>query len=844
MSVPDQFQALEIEETFKHLETSSQGLSSEEAKKRLELYGKNVIREEKISKLRILLRQFNNVLIYILFAASIISISIGEWADFLVINVIIAINGLIGFWQELKAETSIAALKKLTESRSKVLRDGILTLIYSSEIVPGDYLIFHEGEIVTSDVRLVESSGLMVDESSMTGESAPIVKDHTVLLPETALPYELKNMLLTGTTVVRGAGRGVVVRTGSNTYIAKIAEKAKEASPDTPLTKALSFFAKRYVILLIGLFTSLGIIGFLQGRSLLDLAYMLLASLVSAVPEGLPIVITLVMVIGAISLSRKQALIRYLPSVETLGSATVIASDKTGTITEGKLIVKEIYSQDLEKLKTISALCNDSHGGLGDPLDVALSDWVENYDEIRKKFPRKWGYSFDTRLMLMATVNVINGGVELLLKGAYEALKEKVENKEELKEMETAFQSFLEEGLRVLAFGSGKWENEDPASWRIKIVGLIGFLDPPKEGVNEAVIFAKKGGIRVLMITGDHSMTARAVAKEVGIWTENDQILTGKEIETLPDDRLVEAIKHTTVFARILPEHKYRIVKLLQGSKEIVAVTGDGVNDVPALRAADIGIAMGGGTEAAKSASKMVISDNDLKIITDAIRNARVIADNIRKVIYYLISTSMQEVILISLAIFSSLPLPLSAIQILWINIVTDGVLDKTFPFAKGEGNVMNRKPRRPEKKFFDLKQVFRILFFGGTLGLISFFLYIHLLDKYSFATVSTINFTSVVVAQWANGIQAQKEGEPFFKNIVNSLTINPLIFFGVGLGILLQCFAIYLAPKLFHATAMSLEHWKYPALVFLAAFGLVEIRKWIEPFVFRAFMKKNGETV
>jgi Ca2+-transporting ATPase len=843
MSIPDQFQALTIEETFEHLGASSQGLSSKETKKRLELYGKNVIEEEKISKLRILLRQFNNILIYILFTASIISVSIGELVDFLVINSIILINGLIGFWQELKAEASIAALKKLTESRNKVIRDGALTLISSSELVPGDYLIFHEGEMVTSDVRLVESTGLMVDESPMTGESAPIIKDHTLLLPETALPHELKNMLLAGTAIVRGAGHGVVVKTGSNTYLAKIAEKAKEASPDTPLTKALSFFAKRGVILLIGLFSSLGIIGYLQGRSLLDLAYILLASLVSAVPEGLPIVITLVMVIGALSLSKKQALIRYLPSVETLGSATVIASDKTGTITEGKLIVKEIHSHDLEKLKTIAALCNDSHEGSGDPLDVALSDWVEDYDEMRKKCPRKWTHSFDTRLMLMATVNTINGGEELLVKGAYEVLKEKVENKEELKETEIAFKSFLEQGLRVLAFGSGKWENEDPSSWRIKIVGLIGFLDPPKKGVAEAVVFAKKGGIRVLMITGDHPMTAKAVAKEVGIWTENDKILTGKEIETLSDDLLLEAIKHTTVFARILPEHKYRIVKLLQGCGEIVAVTGDGVNDVPALKAADIGIAMGGGTEAAKSASKMVISDNNLKIITDAIRNARVIADNIRKVIYYLVSTSMQEIILISLAIFSSLPLPLAAIQILWINIVTDGVQDKTFPFAKAEGDVMSRKPRRPEKQFFDFKQIIRILFFGVSLGLISFFLYIYLLDKYSFTTVSTIIFTSVVLAQWANGIQAQKEAEPFFKNIINSLTINPLIFLGVGLSIVLQCAAIYLVPTLFHVTAMSLEHWKYPAFSFLAAFGLVEMRKWVELFISRTFMTKSERT-
>jgi Ca2+-transporting ATPase len=835
----DQFQAMTIEEIFKHLATSVQGLSHQEAKKRLELFGKNVIQEEKISKLRIFFRQFNNVLIYILLAASLISLFVGEWADFLVINLIIVINSLIGFWQELKAESSIAALKRLTESKNKVMREGELTLVFSSELVPGDYLILHEGEVVTVDIRLVESAGLMVDESSLTGESVPVIKDHAALLSESTLPYELKNMLLTGTTIVRGTGRGVVVKTGDHTYLAKLAEKSAEASPETPLTKALGFFATRYVILVIALFAFLGIVGHLQGRSVLDLAYILLASLVSAVPEGLPIVITLMMVLGAISLNKKKALIRYLPSVETLGSATVIASDKTGTITEGKLVVKEVYSHDLEKLKHIAALCNDSHEGLGDPLDVALADWVEHYEEIREKFPRKWAYAFDTRLMLMATVNNISGGEELLIKGAYEALKAKVENTEELREMETAFHSFLHQGLRVLAFGQGQWTNQDPSTWKIKIVGLIGFLDPPKQGVQEAVQFAKQAGIRVLMMTGDHPMTAEAVAKEVGIWTDR-KILTGREIETLPDDNLLEAIKMTTVFARILPEHKYRIVKLLQGCKEIVAVTGDGVNDVPALKAADIGIAMGGGTEAAKSASKMVISDNNLTIIVDAIRNARVIADNVRKVIYYLASTSLQEICLISFAIFTSLPLPLAAIQVLWINIVTDGVLDKTFSFAKAEGDVMKRKPRNPEKQFFDFKQVFRILIFGITLGLICFFLYLHLLDKYPFSTVSTIIFTSVVVAQWANGIQAQKETEPFFKNIAKSFTINPSIFVGMAAGLALQSFAIYLVPKLFHTTPMSLDHWKYPILVFFAAFGLVEIRKWLELFFTKGFNLLN----
>ncbi|MCX6987263.1 MAG: cation-transporting P-type ATPase [Chlamydiae bacterium] len=830
MAETDLFHSLSIEETFKRLESSPQGLSSEEVEKRQKQFGKNVLIEEKISKFKILLRQFNSGLIYILFAASLVSALIGEWTDFLVINGIILVNGLIGFWQELKAESSIAALKKMTESKNQAMRDGKFIHIASSELVPGDYVIFHEGEVVTADIRLTDSTGLMIDESPMTGESAPIVKDHTAILPESNLPYELGNTLLAGTIVVRGSGHGVVAKTGAKTYLASIAEKAKEASPETPLNKALSFFTRRYVILLIATFFLLGVVGYLQGRAVVDIGYILLAALVSAVPEGLPIVLTLVMVLGALALTKRQALIRYLPSVETLGSVTIIASDKTGTITEGKLIVKEVYSQEPEKLKMIAALCNDSRDGSGDPLDVALSKWVEGYDGIRAEHPRSWTHSFDTRLMLMATANKINDTEELLIKGAFESLKEKVENKDELKELDGAFTSFLEQGLRVIAFGAGKWENNhDPASWKIKIIGLVGFLDPAKEGVKEAVIAAKKAGVRVVMITGDHPMTAKAVAKEVEIWAENDKIVTGKEIEGFSDEQLLEALKTTTVLARILPEHKYRVVKLLQQSKEIVAVTGDGVNDVPALKAADIGIAMGSGTEAAKSVSKMVITDNNLRIIVEAIRNARVIACNIRKVIYYLISTSLQEVLLIALAILSNLPLPLVAIQILWINLVTDGVLDKTFPFAKEEGDVMTDKPRRPEKQFFDLAQIIRILTFTVVLGLLCFFLYIYLIGAYSVEMVSTIIFTSVVVAQWANGVQAQKESEPFFKNVLRSFTINPLIFLGLALGIVLQCSILYFAPTLFHSVSMDLEHWKYPLLVFFAAFGVVEIRKWIE---------------
>jgi P-type Ca2+ transporter type 2C len=833
----DHFHSLSIEDTYKKLNTSSNGLNNIEVNKRYDKYGKNELKEKKISKLHIFFRQFHNILIYLLFAASLISILVGEWIDFFVIILIIIINGLIGFFEELHAETSIAALKKLIENKCKVKRDQKFSIIPSSEIVPGDYIILHEGDVISADIRLIETQGLTVDESTITGESIPSLKDHLVTLPKETLPYELKNMVLSGTTIVRGNAQGIVVRTGKSTYLASIAEKASDRSPDTPLIKALNFFAKRYALVLAMLFTFMGIVGYFQGRSLIELFYILVAGFVSAVPEGLPIVITLVMVIGVVSLGKKKTIIRYLPSVETLGSVTIIASDKTGTITEGKLSIKETFTTDEHRLKLIAALCNDAHEGSGDPLDIALSYWTEDFDKTREKYPRTWSYSFDVHQKLMATVNKIDNEEILFLKGAFESLKEKSEISQEI---QNAFDSYVKEGLRVLAFGEGKWgNNEDPNSWKIKIIGLIGFLDSPKREVKEAVKTAKKAGIRVIMITGDHPTTAKEIAKEVGICEENDFVLNAKDMNSLSDDQLLTLLKKTNVIARVLPEQKYKIVQLLQKNKDIVAVTGDGVNDVPALKTADIGIAMGSGSEAAKSAAKMIITDNNLSVITEAVQNARVIADNIRKVIYYLVSTSLQEIFFISLAVFYSMPLPMSAIQILWINLVADGVQDKFFPFAKAESDVMKRKPNHPRKQFFNLTQLIRIISFGLPLGLICYFLYIFLLNIYPFKIVNSIVFTSVVVIQWANGIQSQKEQEPFFKKILKSFSINPFIFLGLGAGILLQCLALYVLPNIFHVIPLTLNHWKYPILMFFISFGIIEIRKWIEE-AFKFLLKKK----
>ena len=839
MNVLEKAHSIDFQEALHALDASSDGLTEEEVKRRQEIFGKNVIEEKEKSKWLLFIRQFHNILIYVLFLASLISIFAQRYVDFFVIIGLVFINALISFWQEIKAHVSIKALKKLTASTETVIRDGKKLTVLSAELVPGDYVWLQEGDTVSADIRLCESTSLQIDESSLTGESLPVIKDHSETLPETTPPNEQTNMLLAGTTVVRGRGRGVVVATAKKTYFATIAETIKEEPPISPLTKAVSYFAKTYLYILISLFALVGVYGFFQGRKLIDIAYILIAELVSAVPEGLPIVVTLVLVIGAIALSRKKTLIRYLPAVETLGSANIIAIDKTGTITQGNVKVADFYGKDEEKLRLCASLCNDHLRGHFDPIDKALFDWTGNVEDIQKTHKRIWSYPFDVKMRMMAVGSSIDGKDKLLVKGAFETIEKMDDNSQRREEIKKIVDEMSKKGLRTLVFAQGDFTSENPSQWKAEIIGVIGFLDPAKEGVKQAVIEAKKAGIKVMMITGDYPATAFAIASDVSIYEKDDLILTGKEIDNMDDTELYEALKKATVVARSLPEHKYRIVKVLQSRKMIVAVGGDGVNDVPALKAADLGIAMGDGTEAAISVSKMVIKDNNLSVIIEAIKNGRIIADNIRKVIYYLLSSALQEITLITLAILSGLPLPLSPIQILWINLVTDGVQDKTFAFAKEEGSVMKRKPRPFLKQFFDRLQVIRVISFGLIMGVFSLFLFRYLLSIYSYEKAISITFTSVVMVQWFNGIQAQKEKEPFFKNLKKSIMINPLIFLGVAVGLILQLFAIYIAGNWFHAISMSLVEWKYPIYLSLIAFGVVELRKWIEYFASMGKRKK-----
>lgn len=832
------FWSCSIENLLEQFSTSiKEGLSLSAVLEKQRIFGKNELEEENINYIKIFLRQFTSIFIYILFLASFISIISGRYIDFFAIIVIIIVNSSIGFWMEVRAEVSIRALKKLTKSKEKVLRSAEIFSVPSSELVPGDIVLLSEGSIVTADVRLVDSSNLTVDESSLTGESFPVEKNHKALIEDNALAFDQHNILFAGSTVIRGTAKGIVVRIGKDTYFSSIAQKAKEASPDSPLTKSLRFFARDYTFFLVVILIVVGAFGFSQGRNILDVLYILIAELVSAVPEGLPLVVTLVMAMGALALSRKNTLVRYLPAVETLGSATVIASDKTGTITEGVISVQEKVVLDEEKTKLVAALCNDSHGNKGDPVDVALAVWSEDIFKNKKKYPRIWSYSFDSTLRIMAVACEIEKVPRILIKGAFEELKKMALNIEDCKFFEEKLQQMSSVGLRVLAFGEGEFISENIKDIKINIVGLVGFLDSPKKGVKQAVLSAQQAGIKVIMITGDHPLTAVSVAKQAGIYHKKDLVLTGENIENLSDEELGEKLKLTTVLARILPEHKYKIVKILQKMGEIVAVSGDGVNDVPALRTADLGIAMGGGTEAAKSVAKMIITDNNLEVIVDAIRNGRVIVDNLRKVIYYLVSSSVMELLFISYSIILGLPLPLTPIQILWLNLVSGGVQDKTFVFAKEENDVMKQSPRNKKNRFFDFAQIWRILFFGIIMGGFIIGLYKYILSYHSYKEALTISFTSVALSQLMNGIQSQKQTDPFFKNIKKSFTINPYIFIGVGLGFVFQFIAVYIENEIFHTVPLTLENLKYPFFMVIISFFVVEARKWLE-LLFKNILK------
>ena len=705
------------------------GLSEKEAKSRLVKYGRNVVvHGKKISKFEIFARQFKSPLVYILLVAILVSFLINHLIDAGVIFAIVILNSLLGYYQEYKAEKSLELLKKVGAPHAKVLRDGKTKIIDAEEVVPGDVLVLETGDKAPSDARLIKIFNLQTNEAVLTGESSPVDKKIDVISEKAALGDQV-NMIFAGTVVTYGRGKAVVTSTGGETEFGKIAHSLEEIkSEETPLQTSLSFFSKKIGLVVLGIVFVLFLIGLLRDIAFVETLMTAISLAVAAIPEGLPAVVTITLALGTQRMVKNNALIRKLSAVETLGSTTVICSDKTGTLTKGDMVVTHIYSDDkligvsgegystrgrftvagnsydskkIEKLFECAWLCNDSNikGLIGDPTELALKVVAEK-GNVDIDFYRIDEIPFDSGKKYMATLDQKGNKKVLHLKGAPEVVLDKCKyiqrERRDILLTSTERKKILEmnhkmarKGLRVLALAySPEGKKKD-----LVFLGLAGMRDPPRKEAKKAINLCSKAGIRTIMITGDHSATAQSIAKELGLGTE---VMTGVELEKLSDSRLNHLVKQVDIFARVNPEHKVRILKSLQHNQEIVAMTGDGINDAPALKKANVGIAMGKtGTDVTREASDMILLDDGFHSIVLAVKEGRTIFDNIKKFVRFLLSANFGEIGVIAVALFAGFPLPLLPLQILWINLVTDGLPALALGVDTSERGIMHRKPRK-----------------------------------------------------------------------------------------------------------------------------------------------------
>ncbi|MCW1735929.1 calcium-translocating P-type ATPase, PMCA-type [Anaerorudis cellulosivorans] len=874
-----------IEEILQQFGVSAEkGLSAAEVKKRLETYGPNRLQSIKQkSTLQIFLDQFKGSMVMILFVAAIISGVIGlqngeGFLDTIVILAILVVNAVIGMVEEKKAQSSLEALKKMSAPRSKVLREGEIVEISSTEIVPGDIVVLDTGDIVPADMRLLEAVNLKIQESALTGESVPVEKNVKTLNIEDVPLGDRTNMAFSTCVVTYGRGKGIVVATGMNTEVGKIAHLLQHAEgTETPMSKRLEQLGKilGYVALIIC--AVIFIIGLLYGNNWLEMFMMAVSLAVAAIPEGLQIVSTLVLSIGVQRLVKLHAIVRKLPSVESLGSVTVICSDKTGTLTQNKMtIVKgwtvgneidfrekgvfERSDSDGKILLHSALLCTDahlrmfpdgSHENSGDPTETAIVDIALNFgmnkNEEEKKYPRVGEVPFDSERKRMATINRmengqlrvnVKGGVdEVLSVTSFILVKGKVRpiTQEDIESIRRQNESMAQDALRVLAVAY-KDIDELPDKVTVETVentlvfaGLIGMIDPPRPEVKEAVSKCKMAGIRPVMITGDHKITALAIAKEIGIYREGDQTVTGSDLENMSDSELYRNVKSYSVYARVAPVHKVRIVKAWQSYGDIVAMTGDGVNDAPALKQADVGVAMGVvGTEVAKEVSDIILTDDNFATIVNAVEEGRRIYDNILKGIQYLLSSNVGEVLLILIASLLNLGNPLTPILILWINLVTDSLPALALSMDPAENDIMKRKPRDPQKGIFSRGMVWRIIYQGTTIGLISLAAYLIGFNDGGQPLGQTMAFAVLGFAQLIHVRNLHSNKISCFK--ISPLLNKPLIG-AIVVSAAFMALILLIPPvmNIFGTVVMDGMHWTYVLLLSLVPVVVVELMKLLK---------------
>jgi Ca2+-transporting ATPase len=832
-----------VEAVFDTLGSSREGLSVREARRRLDALGPNILVEApRPGVAGMFLRQFADFPILMLLAAAAVAAVVGETVDAAAIGAILLLNAVIGLVQEYRAERAYDALRNLAAPTATVLREGRSAVIPAAELACGDVVRIEAGGIVPADVRLIESHRLQVDEAALTGESIPAEKTTRPLPEESPALGDRTNMAYRGTVVAHGRGVGAVVATGMATELGRIASLLEAAGAvDTPLQRRLARLGRKLALAGLGICALVFLVGIQRGEPALLMFLTAVSLAVAAIPEALPAVVTISLALGARKMAARQALVRRLPAVETLGSVTRICADKTGTLTLGRMSVQEVEGERREVLRGM-ALCNDASiaadGSIvGDPTEAALLA-AARYAGIPKgdlelEWPRLAELPFDAERKCATTIHADPaGGFLAVTKGAPEAIARRLAAGAGAADLARSAERMAGEGLRVLAVATRRWTTLPPelcpatVESGLTLLGVVGLLDPPRDEVRAAIATCEEAGIVPVMITGDHPVTARAVARRLGLPTGPGAMLTGSELAVMDSGELARRARHVRVYARVAPEQKLRIVEALQSEGDLVAMTGDGVNDAPALKRAEIGVAMGvSGTDAAKEASAMVLLDDNFATIVGAIREGRRIYDNIRRFVRYAVTTNSAEVATVFVAPLLGLPVPLLPIQILWMNLITDSLPGLALAAEPAERDVMRRPPRPPAESIFARGLGRHVLWVGALMAAIALGVQRWSLESGE-APWQTMVFTVLCLSQLGHVLAIRSERESLF---TQGLFTNKPLLGAVGLTVLLQVAVLYVPAlnRLFHTEPLGAAAFALALGASAIVFAAVEAEKW-----------------
>ena len=866
------WQTLRKEEVLRKLSTDEkQGLTEKEVQERQAKYGKNKLQEKKKESFIVkFIKQFNDFMIIILIIASIISAVVSkmqgenDYVDSIIIIGIVVFNALMGVIQEAKAEKSIEALKQMTPQLAKTIRNGKTVEVNAEELVKGDIIILDAGNFVPADCRILESHNLKIEESSLTGETQGAEKDADAICSKDAPLGDMKNMAFMASITVNGHGKAVVTDTGMNTKVGQIANMIiEDEAPQTPLQKKLGEVGKILGLACLAICVIIFVMGLIKHIEPVEMFMTSVGLAVAAIPEGLPAIVTIMLSIGVTKMAKKNSIIRKLPAVETLGSSSVICSDKTGTLTQNKMKVVDVRSQNKKFIIELATLCTDCdinvESGVpqvsGEPTEKAIVEECINMGTVKDKLenfmPRINEIPFDSNRKMMTTIHKIGNKYRIITKGAPDVLLQKCTKQVDLiTEMQNQYnikikslenlkiqsdnRQMAQKALRVIAVAykdldtlPSKIDSQNIEN-NLTFVGLIGMIDPPREGVKEAVQVCKNSGIKTVMITGDHLETAKAIAKDLGILEHKDMAITGQELDKMSQNQLEKKIRDYSVFARVTPEHKVRIVKAWQKNGAVVAMTGDGVNDSPALKNADIGIAMGkNGTDVAKNAADIILTDDNFVTIVEAVKQGRNIYDNIKKSIHFLIATNIGEIVTIFMGLVLGLKSPLLAIQLLWINLVTDSLPAIALGLEKPEKDIMQRKPVDSKKGIFADGLWNKIIVEGIMIGVLTLVAFSIGNKYYGLEAGRTMAFLSIGFLELIHSFNVKNEKSIFEAGLFE----NKYLVGSFVLGIFIQAIVVVVPTfaKVFEVVPLNLTQWIITVAISILPVPVIELQKKLD---------------